>query len=73
MGEGGVNRSPSDTASATQLVDDDGCYMKVRRTPKAVTYAIPLDDGATREDRLSFADWIENRIPQLREEYRKGK
>ena len=73
MGEGGVNRSPSDTASATQLVDDDGCYMKVRRTPKAVTYAIPLDDGATREDGLSFADWIENRIPQLREEYRKGK
>jgi ParB family transcriptional regulator, chromosome partitioning protein len=73
MGEGGVSPSPSDTASARQLVDDDGCYMKVRRTLKAVTYAIPLDDAATREDGLSFADWIENRIPKLREEYRKGK
>jgi hypothetical protein len=47
--------------------------MKVRRTLKAVTYAIPLDDAATREDGLSFADWIENRIPKLREEYRKSK
>jgi ParB family transcriptional regulator, chromosome partitioning protein len=73
IGEGGVNRSLSDTSSARQLVDDDGCYMKVRRTLKAVTYAIPLNDAATREDGLSFADWIENRIPKLREEYRKSK
>jgi ParB family transcriptional regulator, chromosome partitioning protein len=71
--EGGVNRSSSDMAFTQQLVDDDGCYMKVRRTSKAVTYAIPLDDAAAREDGLSFADWIEGRIPKLREEYRKGK
>ncbi len=56
-----------------ELVDDGGCYMKVRRTTKVATYAVPLDDGTARSDGLSFADWMEKRIPALREDYRKGR
>jgi ParB family chromosome partitioning protein len=55
------------------LVDDRGCYMKVRRTAKAMTYAIPYDRASDRTDGLAFADWMEKQIPSLREAYLKGR
>ncbi len=70
----GMNGSSAKlVAAARDLIDDRGCYMKVRRTAKAMTYAIPYDGASDRTDGLTFADWLEKQIPSLREAYLKGR
>ena len=52
--------------------DDLGKYAVVKRTAAALTCKIPLK-GADRQDGVLFADWIESRLPALREDYVAGK
>ena len=70
----GLNGSSAKlVAAARDLVDDRGCYMKVRRTAKAMTYAVLYEEASDRADGLTFADWLEKQIPSLREAYLKGR
>jgi ParB family chromosome partitioning protein len=55
-----------------RLSDQNGLFATVRRTGRLLTYSISIDDKK-RPDGLSFADWMEARFPQLREEYLDGR
>jgi ParB family transcriptional regulator, chromosome partitioning protein len=55
------------------LADRNGAaYATVRRTDRVVTYAIPVDPHNRRSDGVGFADWVDKRLPALREEFLNG-
>jgi ParB family chromosome partitioning protein len=58
--------------TAVNLADREGAYGAVRHSRRGATITLARDDGAARSDGRSFALWLENRLPALRESWRKG-
>lgn len=66
---GVADASPSPAPPAVSALEDDaGAYVTIRRTSKTNVCIFPIDKSHTR-DGLTFAEWIEARLPTLRKDF----
>ena len=64
--------SGPDVPRAASLSDAAGVYATIKKTAKTATLTISRD-ATPRSDGVSFADWIEDRLASLREDYLHGR
>jgi ParB family chromosome partitioning protein len=68
-----VKRDSGAGVPSSSLSDRNGlAYATVRRSAKLVTYAIQNDVKNRRADGLTFAEWMDKRLPDLREDFLNG-
>ena len=68
-----MKRDSGAAVPSSSLSDCNGAaYATVRRSAKLVTYAIYNDVKNRRADGLTFAEWMDKRLPELREDFLNG-
>jgi ParB family transcriptional regulator, chromosome partitioning protein len=68
-----VKRDSGAAVPSSSLSDRNGAaYATVRRSAKLVTYAIQNEVKNRRADGLTFAEWMDKRLPELREDFLNG-
>jgi len=69
-----LNPASETEASLRQpLADRDGKFAVIRRSAKSLSLTIPTRVQGNRPDGLSFADWLEQRISRLHDDWRNGR